>query len=131
MGFRTGAYAKVWSIRPISDTMASINISTSKKNKQTDKMEKDFSGFATCIGTAAVKKAMALKEGDVIVIGDCEVAMTYGADNKPKYTNYNVFSFEMAEEKGKANAGSAGQSYQKKTDEGIDHNPVEESHLPF
>ncbi len=131
MGFRTGAYAKVWSIRPISDTMASINISTSKKNKQTDKMEKDFSGFATCIGTAAVKKAMALKEGDVIVIGDCEVAMTYGADNKPTYTNYKVYSFEVAENNGKSNAASNTPARQKKADEGIDHNPVEESHLPF
>lgn len=129
MGFRTGAYAKVWSIRPISDTMASINISTSKKNKQTEKMEKDFSGFATCIGTAAVKKAMALKEGDVIVIGDCEVTMAYGADNKPTFTNYKVYNFEVAENNKPKTTG--GSSHQKRTDEGIDHNPVEESHLPF
>ena len=129
MGFRTGAYAKVWSIRPISDTMASVNISTSKKNKQTDKLEKDFSGFATCIGTAAVKKAMALRDGDVIIIGDCEVSMSYGADNKPTFTNYKIYSFEVAENnKPKASSNS---SNQKRADEGIDHNPVEESHLPF
>lgn len=129
MGFRTGAYAKVWSIRPISDTMTSINISTSKKNKQTDKMEKDFSGFATCIGTAAAKKAMSLKEGDVIVIGDCEVKMVYGADNRPTFTNYNVYTFEVAENNRQKTTGNS--SYQKREDEGLDHNPVEESHLPF
>ena len=130
MGFRSGAYAKVWSIRPISDTMASINISTSKKNKQTEKLEKDFSGFATCIGTAAVKKAMALKEGDTIIIGDCEVSMTYGEDNKPTYTNYKVYSFEVADNKSKQGGAPSANSH-KKADEGIDHNPVEESHLPF
>ena len=129
MGFRSGAYAKVWSVRPISDTMMSINISTSKKNKQTEKMEKDFSGFATCIGTAAVKKAMALREGDVIIIGDCEVKMTYGDDNRPVYTNYNIYSFEVAENNKPKSAGNS--SYQKRVDEGVDHNPVEDSHLPF
>lgn len=128
MGFRSGAYAKCWSIRPVTDTMTKINISTSKKNKQTDKYEKDFSDFVACIGTAVAKKALSLKEGDTIVLGDVEVTKSYGDDGKPTFTNYKVYSFDIAESKGKPSSAA---SSQKKVDEGIDYNPVEDSKLPF
>ena len=57
MGFRTGAYAKVWEVTPISDLSTKIRISVSRKNKQTQAYEQDFSGFVLCIGSAAAKKA--------------------------------------------------------------------------
>jgi len=34
MGFRTGAYAKVWKVEPYSDTSVKLRISISRKNKQ-------------------------------------------------------------------------------------------------
>jgi len=33
MGFRTGAYAKVWEVTPMSDTSTKVRMSISRKNK--------------------------------------------------------------------------------------------------
>ena len=43
MGFRTGAYAKVWEVTPMSDTSTKVRMSVSRKNKQTGEYEQDFS----------------------------------------------------------------------------------------
>ena len=127
MSFRKNARCTVWSVQPVSDTMTKVNLSSDGKTRD-GTYEKDFSGFVAFIGTANAKKALSLKEKDHIILGDCEVKMTYGDDKRPKYTNFNVFSFEMAESKvkGVATSGNA-----KQADEGIDYNPVEESRLPF
>ena len=53
MGFRTGAHAKVWDVKPKSDHITDLRISTSFKNKKTDQWEEEFSGFVTVFGTAA------------------------------------------------------------------------------
>lgn len=45
MGFRTGAFAKVWEVTPMSDTSTKVRISVSRKNKQSGEYEQDFSGF--------------------------------------------------------------------------------------
>ena len=63
MGFRTGAFAKVWEVTPMSDTSTKLRMSISRKNKKTDEYEQDFSGFVLAIGTAAASKAARLKEG--------------------------------------------------------------------
>ena len=42
MGFRTGAYAKVWKVEPYSDTSVKLRISISRKNKQSGEYEQDF-----------------------------------------------------------------------------------------
>lgn len=129
MSFRKGARCTCWSVQPVSDTLTKVNLSSDGKTRD-GTYEKDFSGFVAFVGTACAKKALSLKEKDHIILGDCEVKMTYGEDKRPKYTNFNVFSFEMAPVKGKTESGSVGSSYQR-ADEGIDHNPVEESRLPF
>ena len=129
MSFRSKARCTVWGVQPISDTMTKVNLSSDGKNRDGN-YEKDFSGFVAFIGTANAKRALSLKAKDHIILGDCEVKMTYGEDKKPKYTNYNVFSFEMAESK--SNSGSVGSTTgQPKVEVEIDHNPVEESRLPF
>lgn len=130
MSFRKGARVTCWSVQPVSDTMTKVNLSSDGKTRDGN-YEKDFSGFVAFIGTANAKKALSLQPKDHIILGDCEVKMTYGEDKKPKYINYNVFSFEMAENKAKVGSNSGGSSFQKKADEGIDYNPVEESKLPF
>jgi len=45
MGFRQGAYATVWEVESITDTMTKARISVSRKNKDTDQYEQDFGGF--------------------------------------------------------------------------------------
>ena len=39
MGFRTGAYAKVWEVTPMSDTSTKVRMSISRKNKQSGEYE--------------------------------------------------------------------------------------------
>ena len=95
MGFRTGAYAKVWEVKPFSDTSVKLRLSVSRKNKQTGEYEQDFSGYVNAVGTAAAKKAACLKEGDRIKIGDVDVTTKYDAEKKVTYTNFKMFSFEL------------------------------------
>ena len=97
MGFRTGAYAKIWEVAPMSDTSTKVRMSVSRKNKQTGEYEQDFSGFVLCIGTAAARKAAQLREGSRIKIGDCDVTTKYDEQKKITYTNYKIFSFEDAD----------------------------------
>lgn len=94
MGFRTGAYAKVWEVTPMSDTSTKIRMSVSRKNPQTNEFEQTFSGFVLCIGTAAARNAAKLKEGSRIKIGDCDVTTKYDSQKKITYTNFKMFSFE-------------------------------------
>ena len=94
MGFRTGAYAKVWKVNQISDVVTEINISVSRKNRNSGEYEREFSGFARCIGTSAATKALKLSEGDTIKLGDVDVTNTYVAEKNTTYVNYKIFSFE-------------------------------------
>ena len=95
MGFRTGAYAKVWEVTPMSDTSTKVRMSISRKNKQSGEYEQDFSGFVLAIGTAAAKKAAGLKEGNRIKLGDVDVTTKYDKEKKVTYTNFKMFSFEL------------------------------------
>lgn len=95
MGFRTGAYAKVWEVTPMSDTSTKVRMSISRKNKQSGEYEQDFSGFVLAIGTAAAKKAAGLKEGNRIKLGDVDVTTKFDKEKKVTYTNFKMFSFEL------------------------------------
>ena len=124
MGFRTGAWAKVWEVKPMSDTSTKIRMSVSRKNKQGE-YEQDFSGFVLAIGTAAAHKAAGLKEGDRIKLGDVDVSTKYDRDKKVTYTNFKMFSFEDAD----GNNSSAADA----TDPHpvVDDGEVDENRLPF
>ena len=96
MGFRTGAYAKVWKTED-KGNYSVVELSTSKKNKQTGKYETDFNGkFVRFIGQAHtdIKK---YGDGIKIKLGDVEVTNSYNKETKISYTNFLVFSFEAEE----------------------------------
>ena len=95
MGFRTGTYAKVWSVEQVSPTMTKGRISISRKNRNTGEYETDFSGFVTFVGQSAAQKALSLKEGDRIKLGDIDLSNTYDKERKVTYWNPKVFSFEF------------------------------------
>ena len=95
MGFKTGAYARVWEVSPESDTRTKLRISTSKKNKQTGEYEQDYSGFVMVVGTAAAARALKLKRGDKIRLGDVEVTTRYVKERNTTYTNFTVYTFEL------------------------------------
>lgn len=125
MGFRTGAYAKVWEVTPMSDTSTKVRLSVSRKNRQSGLYEQDFSGFVLCIGTAAARNAAKLKSGARIKIGDCDVTTKYDAQKKITYTNFKMFSFEDAD--------GGGSSEPDRTDPQptVDEGEVDDSRLPF
>lgn len=125
MGFRTGAYAKVWEVTPMSDTSTKLRISISRKNKQTNEYEQDFSGFVLCIGSAAARKAISLKEGARIKLGDCDVTTKYDAQKKVTYTNFKLFSFDTEDSSGSTTQDNT--TPQPTVDEG----EIDDSRLPF
>ena len=97
MAFKNGAYATVWGVEHFSDTMTKVNLSTSRKDKQTGQYETDFSGFVAFVGATNATKATVLKERDRIKLGDVEVSTKYDKERNKTYTNFTVFSFEMAD----------------------------------
>lgn len=94
MGFRTGSYAKVWEVKPVSATMTELRISISRKNRDTGEYEQDFGGYVRCVGTACASQASGLREGDRIRIGDTDVTRRYDKEAQREYTNFVIFSFE-------------------------------------
>ncbi len=125
MGFRTGAFAKVWEVSPMSDTSTKVRMSISRRNRKTGEYEQDFSGFVLAIGTAAARKAAALKEGDRIKLGDVDVSTKYDKEKKVTYTNFKMFSFEDAD--GNSSSEPDKTDPQPQVDEG----EVDENRLPF
>ena len=97
MGFRREAFATIWSVESTSDTLTKARISISRKNKQNGEYDTDFSGFVSFVGTAAAKKAAVLKEKDRIRLGDVDVTNKYDKERNTTFTNFKIFSFEMAD----------------------------------
>lgn len=124
MGFRTGAYAKVWEVIPVGDTSTKLRMSVSRKNKQTGEYEQDFSGYVLCVGTAVAKKARCLPAGARIKLGDCDVSTRYDAERQTSYTNFKLFTFELD---GDAAPVSSGDSVESSVDDG----EADDIHVPF
>lgn len=103
MGFRTGAYATIWEVKQGNGNYTDVRMNISKKNKQTNQYEVDFSGYVRLIGTAH-QRANTLKEKSKIKIGDCEVTNSYNKEKNVTYTNYAVFSFEDVTDSANNNA---------------------------
>ena len=89
MGLKVGCFATIWQVEP-KGKYTKVRFSTSKKNKDTNEYETDFSGFANFVGQANVEAAK-LKEKDRIRIEEFEVTTRYDAEKKVAYTNYSVF----------------------------------------
>ena len=130
MGFRVGSYAKIWEVKPKSDVNTQIRVSVSKKNKQSGEYEQDFSGFVSCIGKNAAKKAAKLNEGDRIRLKDIDVSTSYDKEKKIQYVNYKCFDFLIDSDEGfDSPSGSSGNtSNSKPVDEGEIDPPDD---LPF
>lgn len=129
MGFRSGAYAKVWDVTPVSDACTKIRVSVNKKNKETGEFEQDFSGFVMCVGTAVAKKASLLTaKQSTIKLGDCDVSTRYDKAKDVTYTNFKLFSFEEVDNDGNKNT--------PKLDDGevpftVGSGEIDDSDLPY
>ena len=126
MGFKQDArFVKVWEVENKGNYHV-VSLSTSKKNKDTNKYETDFNDkFVRFIGTAHTLAAD-LKNGDTIKLGSCEVTNKYDKEKNVTYTNYLVYSFE------KEGSNSTNNQSTPKTDNSFMNIPDDGSEeLPF
>ena len=103
MAFSNGSYGKIWSFED-KGKYGTVNLSTSKKNKDTDQYETDFQHkFVTVAGEAYsfLKSNGVPKDGLRVKIVSCAVTNKYDPDKKVTYWNPVVFALEDA------NGGSA------------------------
>ena len=107
MGFRDNAYATVWEVQPVSNTMTKARISTSRKNSKTDEYEQDFGGFITFVGTEAAAKALRLQPRDRIRLIRTDVTSRYVKEKQQTYTNFSVFEFLTADEADRERSGTS------------------------
>lgn len=96
MGFRSGAYAKIWEVKPNSSGKStSVRLSVSKKVGD-GQYEEDFSGYAAFIATANTQAAK-LKAGDRVKLGDVDVSSKYNPEKRERSFSFKVFSFETVD----------------------------------
>lgn len=126
MGFRTGAYAKIWEVKSVNDKHTKLRISISRKSKETGEYEQDFSGFVSCVGTAAAA-ALKLREGDRVKLGDVDVKTRYDKARNITYTNFYVYSIEDAGDSGSEKKASS----KPREVDGSDNDPINDRELPF
>lgn len=122
MGFRKGAYAKIWQVKPVTNTLTDVRLSISKKNKNTGEYEQEFGGYVRFAGFDAAKKAALLQEGDRIQLGDVDVTNKYDKEKNVTYTNFTVFNFEIEEVNQAASPSPA---------PAVDDGEVDDGRLPF
>lgn len=128
MGFRKDGFCRVFKVED-KGNYSVAEISTSKKNKDTDKYETDWSNkFVRLVGTAhnQLKKMTVGDKGITLKIGDCDVTNNYDKEKKITYTNYVIFNFHEDE----GNSGSSKPSANSKPkNEPMDDD--ESDQLPF
>ena len=128
MGFRKGAYAKIWEVSPVSDVCTKVRMSISKK-AQDGTYTTDFSGFVFIVGTAAASKAAKLKEGDKIRVGETDVSTKYDKKAGKNYTNFKMFDFELPQQ-GETQAATKATA-KAPTQQQPDSGEADGSQLPF
>ena len=91
--FSVNSWAKIWEIKAINDKYSDIRISTSQKDKATEKYEQDFGAFVRMVGQAH-QQVQYLSEGDRFKILKCGVTNKYDKEKKTTYTNYVIFEIK-------------------------------------
>lgn len=93
MGFRQGAYAKIWKIEDKGNYHVA-QMSISRKNKDTGVYDTEWqNNFVRLVGTAHQQIAT-MDISRNVKIGSCDVTNKYDKDKNITYTNYVVFNFE-------------------------------------
>ena len=105
MGLRGGKDLKFgctctfWKVQRVADNgkTCDVQISISKKNKQSGEYETDFSGFVKFCGENLVKFAQSLQEKDKIDIDSFELTNKYDKEKNTTYYNVAVFAAKKHE----------------------------------
>lgn len=119
MAFRNKAWAKCWKIEE-KDGRLKARISTSRKIKDSDEYEQDFSGFVDFYG--CIDKAKKLKENDRFQIIECGVTTKYVKETGKEYTNYHIYDLELSDGQ---------QSSKANNEEAKNESLVDDEHVPF
>lgn len=119
MGFRQGAFARIWSVND-EGKYSTANVSVSRKNKETGKYDVEFSdGYVRLVGSAhEAAKDLGLPtreefdsqsdKGVSVKISSCDVTNNYDTKTKKLYTNCVIFGFEIPDNNGGDSSDSAG-----------------------
>lgn len=127
MGFRKDAYAKIWKInKPEGKKFAEVELSISKKNKDSGQYETTFSSkFVRFVGTA-YGQIDTIKEGDRIKISSCDVESWFNKETGKGGFTFVVFGFEAADggtSGGNASKGNAAKSVDVACDDDEEEDP--------
>ena len=95
--FANGNYATVWGSVTDDKGHVKVELSTSRRNKETGKYETDFSSkYVNFVGSAKELGASLVK-GDRVKLGSCGVTSSYNKETQRGYTNYIVFEAEKVD----------------------------------
>lgn len=137
MGFRQGAFAKVWNAKD-NGNYSTCNVTVSRKKRDSDEYEVVFKdGFVRFVGEAHKKIESVLipeKGGVSIQIQSCDVENRYDAGKDKLYTNYVIYDFEFPESNGGGNKSSGNKGSAKpKAKESPEPNQAaaDDDELPF
>lgn len=134
MGFRQGAYAKVWSVENKGNYSVG-NVSISRKNTNSNLYETEFQdGYVRFVGDGheAIKGLQIPKGGIWIQITSCDVTHKYDAATERVYTNFVIFGLDVMDDNSRGNRTNKNSSNTNKSkkahvpEESSDENP-----LPF
>lgn len=127
-----GTLCTFWKVQRVADNgkTCDVQISVSKKNKQSGEYETDFSGFVKFCGENLVKFAQSLQEKDKIDIESFELTNKYDKEKRITYYNVSVFAAKKHEFD---NNGSSGNKNSTSNGDGFMNIPdgVEDEGLPF
>lgn len=119
MGFRQGAFARIWSVND-EGKYSTANVSVSRKNKDTGKYDVEFSdGYVRLVGSAhEAAKDLGLPtreefdsqsdKGVSVKISSCDVTNNYDTKTKKLYTNCVMFGFEIPDNNGGDSSNNSG-----------------------
>lgn len=142
MGFRQGAYARIWSVND-QGKYSIANVTVSKKNKETGKYEIEFAEkYVRLVGKAhEAAKRLALPtaeefdgsvhKGISIQISSCDVSRRYIAEKQQVYTNFVVFEFEIPDDNYGKSASTANKPSATKNKSAKDYAAIDDEPLPF
>lgn len=119
MGFRQGAYVRVWNVND-QGKYSTANITVSRKNKETGEYVTEFSNnFVRLVGDAHNQISSlnlptredfnpSIHKGVTLRIGGCDVTTRYNPETKTSYTNFTIFSFDPVDDNGSKQNGRSG-----------------------
>lgn len=130
MGFRNGAYAKVWKVKPGKGNYYEAEMSTSRK-KQDGTYETDWSyKFVRLVGTAA-EQAQSIKDGDSVQIGSCDVTNKYDKERNTTYTNYVIFNFMDNNQNNNHDNSKSSKAKPQPQEDSLSMEDINNEELPF